>query len=130
VVFSDKITTVSPTYGKEILTPAYGFGFDGIIRDRVRDLSASSTASIPDALSALITIGWDPKKPDGTSFTLPLRVNLRRHDPFSSHQGGSRVARHASDRPPPPGPLFGFFLSALVDYGPPIYKSRRYVSAV
>ena len=36
VVFSDKITTVSPTYAKEILLPEYGFGFNGILADRAR----------------------------------------------------------------------------------------------
>lgn len=38
VVFSDKITTVSPTYAKEILTPEYGFGFNGILANRAADL--------------------------------------------------------------------------------------------
>jgi starch synthase len=38
VVFSDAITTVSPTYAKEIATPEFGFGFDGIIASRAADL--------------------------------------------------------------------------------------------
>ena len=36
--FSDMLTTVSPRYAQEILTPAYGCGFDGILaarRDRI-----------------------------------------------------------------------------------------------
>jgi starch synthase len=32
IVWSDAITTVSPTYAQEIQTPEYGFGFDGLIR--------------------------------------------------------------------------------------------------
>jgi len=32
IVFSDIITTVSPTYAKEILTPEYGYGLDGVLR--------------------------------------------------------------------------------------------------
>jgi starch synthase len=32
--FSDAITTVSPTYADEIQRPEYGYGFDGIIRER------------------------------------------------------------------------------------------------
>ena len=32
------ITTVSPTYAREILQPEYGFGFDGILRTRAKDL--------------------------------------------------------------------------------------------
>jgi starch synthase len=38
IVFSALITTVSPTYAREIQTPELGFGFDGILRYRARDL--------------------------------------------------------------------------------------------
>jgi starch synthase len=38
VLFSDKITTVSPTYAREIVTPEYGFGFNGILASRASDL--------------------------------------------------------------------------------------------
>jgi starch synthase len=38
IVFSRLVTTVSPTYAREIQTPALGFGFDGILRDRRADL--------------------------------------------------------------------------------------------
>ncbi len=34
IVFSDAVTTVSPTYAREIQTPSYGFGFDGLLRSR------------------------------------------------------------------------------------------------
>jgi len=32
IAFSDTVTTVSPTYAQEILTPAYGCGLDGFLR--------------------------------------------------------------------------------------------------
>jgi starch synthase len=38
IVFSTLITTVSPQYAKEIQTPPFGFGFDGILRSRAGDL--------------------------------------------------------------------------------------------
>lgn len=38
VRYSDRVTTVSPTYAREILTPAFGCGFDGILRQRAADL--------------------------------------------------------------------------------------------
>lgn len=38
IIYSDLITTVSPTYAKEIQTPEYGNGLDGIIRKRQADL--------------------------------------------------------------------------------------------
>lgn len=37
--YSHKITTVSPTYAREIGTAEFGWGMDGIIRDRGADLS-------------------------------------------------------------------------------------------
>jgi starch synthase len=36
--YSDKLTTVSPTYAQEILTPAHGCGLDGLLRTRSADL--------------------------------------------------------------------------------------------
>ncbi len=38
IVYSDAINTVSPTYAKEIQTPEYGYGLDGILRKRASDL--------------------------------------------------------------------------------------------
>lgn len=39
LVYSNKITTVSPNYAREICTPEFGCGLDGVMRDRGRDLS-------------------------------------------------------------------------------------------
>jgi len=36
--FADKLTTVSPTYAREILTPKRGCGLDGVLGTRARDL--------------------------------------------------------------------------------------------
>jgi starch synthase len=38
IVFSRLVTTVSPRYAEEIQTPQYGFGFDGILRERAGKL--------------------------------------------------------------------------------------------
>jgi starch synthase len=38
LIFSDYLTTVSPTYAKEIQTPEFGFGLDGVIRSRAHRL--------------------------------------------------------------------------------------------
>ena len=35
---ADRLTTVSPTYAKEILTPEHGAGIDGVLRTRAADL--------------------------------------------------------------------------------------------
>src|SRR5215471_13714319 len=39
LVFSDALTTVSPTYAREIQTPEMGFGLDGVLRARANVLT-------------------------------------------------------------------------------------------
>ena len=46
------ITTVSPRYAREIQTPEFGFGFDGILRRRAADLTG--------ILNGIDTTKWDP----------------------------------------------------------------------
>ncbi len=53
IVFSDKITTVSPAYAKEILTPEYGEGLDGVLRARKGDLAG--------IVNGIDYQSWDPK---------------------------------------------------------------------
>ena len=38
LIFADKLTTVSPTYAQEIMTPEQGFGLEGVVRQRADDL--------------------------------------------------------------------------------------------
>ena len=38
IVFNDAVTTVSKTYAKEIQTPFYSYGLDGVIKSRRQDL--------------------------------------------------------------------------------------------
>lgn len=51
--FSEKITTVSPSYAREILTPELGFGFDGVLRRRRDDLVG--------ILNGIDTERWNPQ---------------------------------------------------------------------
>lgn len=38
LALSDKITTVSPSYAAELMTPEFGMGLDGLLRERQHDL--------------------------------------------------------------------------------------------
>jgi starch synthase len=51
---ADVLTTVSPRYAREIQTPAFGFGFDGILRARSRDLVG--------ILNGIDVAEWDPSR--------------------------------------------------------------------
>jgi starch synthase len=51
--FSEKITTVSPTYAREIVTPQMGFGFDGVLARRQADLVG--------ILNGIDTERWNPE---------------------------------------------------------------------
>ena len=52
LVYSKKITTVSPTYAREICGPEFGWGLDGVLRDRQKDLSG--------ILNGVDTQVWNP----------------------------------------------------------------------
>lgn len=54
LVSSDKLTTVSPTYAKEIQRPEYGFRMDGILRYRSNDVTG--------ILNGVDTDIWNPEK--------------------------------------------------------------------
>ena len=52
--FADAITTVSPTYAREIQTPAFGAGLDGVLRARASRLTG--------ILNGIDTEVWNPAK--------------------------------------------------------------------
>lgn len=53
LVYADRITTVSPGYAREIQTPEFGYGLDGLLRHR-----ADSLVGI---LNGIDTRVWDPE---------------------------------------------------------------------
>jgi len=60
LVHADKLTTVSPTYAREIQTPENGFGLDGVLRDRAADLTG--------IVNGIDDHDWDP----ATDSLLPM----------------------------------------------------------
>ncbi|HEY9028151.1 MAG TPA: glycogen synthase GlgA [Burkholderiaceae bacterium] len=49
---ADRVTTVSPSYAREIATPAFGCGFDGVVRSR--------GAQVSGIVNGIDTALWDP----------------------------------------------------------------------
>jgi len=69
LVFSDMLTTVSPTYANEIQTPEFGCGLDGVLRQRTRHLFG--------ILNGIDYQQWNPK----TDTHLPAHYS--HHNPQS-----------------------------------------------
>ncbi len=53
IMYADRVTTVSPQYAREIQTPEFGNGMDGVIRTRLEDLHG--------LLNGIDTAVWNPK---------------------------------------------------------------------
>ncbi len=52
IVFSDRVATVSPTYARELMTPEFGMGLDGVLRAR--------PDGVTGILNGIATSLWDP----------------------------------------------------------------------
>jgi starch synthase len=68
VRLAERVTTVSPTYAREICTPAGGFGMDGLLRSRGSDLRG--------ILNGIDTTVWNP----GRDPALPQPFTRKRLD--------------------------------------------------
>ncbi|MCA9070792.1 MAG: glycogen synthase, partial [Planctomycetaceae bacterium] len=64
IVFSDQLTTVSPSYAQEIQTPEYGCGLDGVLAGRRPDLTG--------ILNGIDLEVWNPE----TDSALPSNYNV------------------------------------------------------
>lgn len=80
IVFSDAITTVSKKYAQEILTPEFGCGLEGALKERQKDLYG--------ILNGIDYSDWDPAtdalipekfSPDDMSGKNACRVALQKH---------------------------------------------------
>jgi len=88
IVFSDIINTVSPQYSRDIQTPEFGYGLDGILRDRSADLygilNGADYGEWNPKTDPLIATNYDEKDLSGkakckidllAAFNLPSSLN-------------------------------------------------------
>ncbi len=65
IVYSDFVTTVSPRYSREIQTEAFGYGLEGLLRER--------EDSLEGILNGIDTNEWDPE----TDTLIPANFSAR-----------------------------------------------------
>jgi len=70
LALTDMITTVSPTYAREICTPEYGMGLDGLLRAR-----RHNTVGIVNGIDTDV---WNPETDKDLSATFSLRALEKR----------------------------------------------------
>jgi len=75
ILFADRVTTVSPRYAKEIQTPEFGCGLEGVVQTRIDDLSGLINGVDPTV--------WNPS----TDKLIPARYS-------ASDLSGKRACRN------------------------------------
>jgi starch synthase len=92
--YADRLTTVSPTYAREIQTPAFGWGLDGLLRSRAGVLTG--------ILNGVDYRVWDPRH----DANLPQTYSIE--DAVAGKQAAkSAVQRRFGLEPRADVPLFG-----------------------
>jgi starch synthase len=92
--YANRLTTVSPTYAREIQTPAFGWGLDGLLRSRV--------GALIGILNGVDTRFWDP----GHDTALPRSYGIE--DAVSGKQAAKTALRARLGLDPiGNAPLFG-----------------------
>jgi starch synthase len=99
IAFADMVTTVSPTYAREICDPALGYGLDGLLRHRGDRLVG--------ILNGIDTHAWDP----ATDPHLPAHYDA---DDLSGKTACKSALLKAFDLPAQPGGLLFSHIGRLV----------------
>jgi starch synthase len=92
LVYADVVSTVSPTYSREIQTAEYGHGLDGVLRKRSSDLYG--------IVNGIDYAAWDPAKDPA----LPKTYSAAR---LSGKQLCKEALRKQLKLPRAPGPVLG-----------------------
>ena len=86
IMHADLLTTVSPTYAREILEPEYGMGLEGLLQER--------RGSLVGILNGVDYDEWDPAK-DSVAHPLSVgRHRSRRSAPAAGRRLRSGTSRH------------------------------------
>jgi starch synthase len=94
--YADRLTTVSPTYAREIQTPAFGWGLDGLLRTRANDLTG--------ILNGVDPAVWSPENDP----YLPVPYSVDDEDLADKADAKEALARRFRlDDAEDGGPLFG-----------------------
>jgi starch synthase len=93
ILFADRVTTVSPRYAKEIQTPEFGCGLDGVVQTRADD--------IVGLLNGVDTSVWSP----GIDALLPARYTAA--DLAGKQACRTALLKRSGFAPKYAGPVFG-----------------------
>ncbi len=104
IVYSDVVTTVSPTYAREICTPSFGYGMDGLLQSRSYKLYG--------ILNGIDNDIWNP----ATDKYLPAHYAVDAIQPGKSQNKAALLQRFGVENPAEhlPFPLLGM-VSRLVE---------------
>jgi starch synthase len=100
LIFADTITTVSPTYAKEIQTPEFGYGLNGLLSER--------KGSLFGILNGIDYNEWDPAKDK------ELKYHFSALKPDGKYKDKSALQKKAGLEEKPDTPLIGI-ISRLAD---------------
>ena len=92
IALADKITTVSPTYARELMLPEFGMGLDGLLNARRGDLTG--------ILNGIDTDVWDPAKDPALPSPYSARALSKKA------QARAAVEKRFGLNPNPDAPLF------------------------
>jgi starch synthase len=100
ISFADHVSTVSPRYAEEILTPAFGQGMEGVLADRRNELSG--------ILNGIDTTVWNPATDSQLKTCYDSDMLARKADNKKQLQADCGLTSNEA------GPLLGM-ISRLVD---------------
>jgi starch synthase len=93
ILFADRVTTVSPRYAREIQTPEFGCGLDGVVQTRADD--------IVGLLNGVDNAVWNP----AVDPLLPARYSAR--DLAGKKANRAELLKHCGFAADFAGPIFG-----------------------